>query len=467
MKAKKSVPTETVTFDYCIGGKLSRSYAEGRGGKWEAIPEAAYYLNDKPLSESLFSALTPRQADWLEIAHAVYLADRLVLRGTSLKSHAGAIWTRRLKIRIAVRERDFWYSLKSDLERFLFFLTQDIWDFEFTAGYQARSTQDQNFLFSTVPSDALVMLASGGLDSLAGAIIHKEMHPTKHIVLVSAFTNPRIQKTQSEQATFLAGTNRSKLTHVAVGMNLRGWDRPKELEPTQRSRGFFHLSLGCIAAMAIGSRELLVNENGIGALNLPFDRSQIGAQSSRPVNPVTLVEMSQLASKIHEERFSITNPFILKSKGEMCAQAISGQLMFSHSMSCDRPQRSNDGWHCGICTSCLLRRMSLNSAGISPEDDTTRYLKNLLDPQPQKSLQMLEKMEWQASQLAALLEEAEPWNALSQEYPMLARVASTMQQYSSVSSPETELMKLLKRHVSEWRQFPLRHRLDMQLLEAA
>lgn len=467
MKAKKAVPSERVIFDYRIDGKFSRSYAEGRGGKWEAIPEASYFLDDTPLSDSLFSALTPRLADWLELAHAVYLADRLVLRGTSLKSHAGAIWARRLTIRVAVRERDFWYSLKSDLEEFLSFLTQDSWNFEFTTGDQVRHSERQNYLFSTVPHDSLVMLSSGGLDSLVGAIIHKEENPEKHIVLVSAFTNPRIQKVQSEHAKFIAGENRASVTHVAVGMRLRGWERPKELESTQRSRGFFHLSLGCIAAMAIGGKELRINENGIGALNLPFDRSQIGAQNSRPVNPVTLNKMSLLAGKIGEERFSLVNPFILKTKAEMCVQAISGREMFSHSMSCDRPQRSDDGWHCGTCTSCLLRRMSLNSAGLSPDEDATPYLKDLAKPQSQKYVQMLEKMEWQASRLSTLLAGSEPWSGLSREYPMLARSASSMRLHSAVGNPETALMELLKRHVREWGQFPLRNRLDIQMLEAA
>ena len=67
------------------------------------------------------------------------------------------------------------------------------------------------------------------------------------------------------------------------------------------------MTLGAVAALNAGARELEIYENGIGAINLPYDFSQVGAMSSRSVSPSALIRMENFIEKLTDEKFRISN----------------------------------------------------------------------------------------------------------------------------------------------------------------
>src|SRR5215472_6232440 len=99
---------------------------------------------------------------------------------------------------------------------------------------------------------------------------------------------------------------------------------------------FFILDVGA-AAIAAGSRTLFLFENGVGAINLPYDGTQIGTYNSRATHPVALLRMQEFIAKLTGQTFVIENPFAFSTKGEMCRhQAVQDLRNYlSLTFSCD------------------------------------------------------------------------------------------------------------------------------------
>ncbi|MEY2563543.1 MAG: hypothetical protein QOH88_1736 [Verrucomicrobiota bacterium] len=460
-----------VEFDFLQHGTLSRTNSHGRGGRELPLTQE-YFFNERRLEDGLGAALSDPLADWLEIANAIYVADRLVLRECSHSRNADAAWARKLRVKVGVRDVEFWRESGAALIRdVLHFLTDDVWELEFFERASDHAPERQQYLFHAVPPSAEVALLSGGLDSFAGAVVRRALAPQQHFVFVSGATNGLQQGRQSEQVRYLKTLGRGTATHIVVKHGLLNVERKQDCETTQRSRGFLHLTLGCVTALACGVRQLHIYENGIGAINLPLDGSQLGTQNSRPVNPVTLALMGRLASRVAKLPFKIINPSFYLTKGELCADraVFKARDILHRTISCDHQTRQLKGRiQCGRCTSCLLRRMSLHSAGLSAFDPGECYNTDLSVPSMSNSChsQMLEKMTWQASTIRRLLAEPNPWEALSIDYPMLARVASELSLSEAQPDVRVKLMRLYSKYAAEWDAFALEHEFGIELRAA-
>ena len=460
-----------VEFDFLQRGTLCRSNSRGRAGRDLPLSQE-YYFNDQRLEDGLGAALSPALADWLEIANAAYVADRLTLREFSHSRNANAAWARKIRVKVGVSDVEFWQESGTPLiKEILHFLTDDGWEFEFFERANDQAKERQQYLFSAVPASAEVALLSAGLDSFAGAAVRRTLAPEQHFVFVSGATNGRQQARQSEQVRYLKTNSRGPVTHIVVKHGLLNVDRKQDCESTQRSRGFLHLTLGCATALACGVRQLHVYENGIGAVNLPLDGSQIGTQNSRPVNPITLALVARLASRVAKVPFKIVNPSFYLTKGELCAHraVFDARHILQRTISCDHQTRQAKGRiQCGRCTSCLLRRMSLESARLSEFDPGELYDTDLygLSTRTSSYYQMFEKMSWQASTLRRLLAQPDPWAALSIEYPMLARVGSQLSLSEAQPDVAAKLMRLYSHYVAEWDAFAAKHEFGFQLRAA-
>ena len=99
----------------------------------------------------------------------------------------------------------------------------------------------------------------------------------------------------------------------------------------------------------------------------------------------------------------------------------------SLTFSCDGfPVRAKDKAQCGLCTSCLLRRQAIESAGLA--DSTVQgYLCDLAKAGfafSDKQLHSLRAMDWQAQKIKVALAQANSWEALVQEFVELRRLES-------------------------------------------
>jgi 7-cyano-7-deazaguanine synthase in queuosine biosynthesis len=314
-----------------------------------------------------------------------------------------------------------------------------------------------------------VALYSGGLDSFLGAFQHLSNGSDSSFVLVSGCTNTRQRVSQREQVRAIGKFSEHAINHVIVPFGLQRSGSEQREEKSQRSRGFLFLSLGAATAISAGVREVKLYENGIGAINLPFDGTQLGTFNSRAVHPVSLLHMERFLSLLIDGPFRIHNPFLFCTKTEMCDHLRLddvGQII-RKTFSCDSfPLHVKDKPQCGSCTSCLLRRMSLESAGLSRFDPSEGYLRDLLSPTyagHAKGLRGLRAMEWQARRLGLALAASHPLKSLSQEFPELHRILSELSMHVPADSVrlQEQLLRLYSRYVSEWNQFSARKHLNI------
>ncbi len=420
------------------------------------------FVNDTAIAQSASNLLSPLLADFIDIALHVYLADRLILRKGRKSPQPHLQWSRRIKLLLPVRLPNLWNAseIKNPLEQLLRHFTEDKWQIIFSP-YQGngRIAEKQTLLFETrIPAQKRVALFSGGLDSFAGAAQQLADLPDNHFIFVSSVTNNRQYQQQREQIFELKKIAPDRITHVPVYFGLRNGNSFTQ-EQSQRTRGFMFLTLGVATAIMAGANELFVYENGIGAINLPYDETQIGTMCTRSVNPISLIKMASFVSQLIQSPFSIRNPFLFQTKAEMCAhpavQSLSDKIPLT--FSCDSfPIRKKGQAQCGICTSCLLRRQSLESAGLTTFDLTTKYLNDWHSCASKSAkLHPLFVMDWQVQKLASCLQSQRPWRNLISEFPELLEIASEIARFSGRASEAVseDLLHLYSHYVHEWNDF--------------
>ena len=382
----------------------------------------AYEIQDQRVADWLNQRLPPLYADAIDIAVAAHCADRLALRGTG--QHG---WGRDLCLKIPVRCLAAWQSaaVRDTLFEVLQFLSQDRWqiDFDQKAG-EFRQSETQEHLFEPSEVQAVeVCLYSGGLDSFAGLATRVSEEPRRHYLCLSVTPNQRQKQRQREQLAFLHTEFATKVTHIPVRYCLREAEKHPQ-EPTRRTRGFLFGIIGGVTALMAGSNTLHLYENGVGAINLPLDGSQIGIDNSRSVHPITLQLLSRLLSLLSGQQFVIKNDCLHLTKAEMCrhpgVKRVSSEI--ARTFSCDGfPVRRHKLAQCGFCTSCLLRRQALEAAALADADGND-YGCDLRQEGPfqPRHLRGLRAMHYQSMRLLNALIAPNAWTALCIEFPRVA-----------------------------------------------
>lgn len=468
MSSILSFPKASYEYDFStpeIFTKTENNIGKDNSSKF---PEITYYLGDDQVTGIFGSDIDTVRLDWAEIAVAVYLADRVSAREIARHSHN---WGRVFELKIAVRNPEFWNSenVQAELRDVLSYYTDDEWEFDFVELTAKERNQEKQTELQLPPVSApRVALYSGGLDSFAGAAQQLFNDFQTPFIFVSGATNSRQISGQRNQVRnlFKIYPRREELIHyqIGLGVNWNKSEHPKE-ETTQRTRGFLFITLGAITALNAGVRQLEIYENGIGAINLPYDASQIGTMNSRAVNPIALLKMESLIGTITNQKFTIVNPYLFETKGEMCSHEIVKRMgdIIKSTFSCDGyPVRTAGKPQCGICTSCLLRRLSVEYAGLGALDEREWYLTDLTDVFSKPSVNQLNNlraMEWQYQNLEACLAQDSPWKSLIDTYPELELIASTLAVSGqvSVSEIQTKIIRLYKQYCAEWKNFSARH----------
>jgi len=456
-------PNQEFHFDFRESGTVKWGRPSGTVERESTHHAMRYFIDDETIDRRFGHELDSLSADWIDMALACYLADRLALRPIS--RNGGRNWSRVFNIVLPVREIARWTdAVHSSLARLLRFLTEDIWQFEFTE-YRgpARATGFQRslFPFEADPSTRVV-LYSGGLDSFAGAAQELYTSPGSNSVLVSGVTNPRQRGAQRSQVARLRSIARHPICQVAIPYGLRWPDSAGERrdEASQRTRGFLFLTLGAVSAIAAGASTLFLYENGVGAINLPYDATQVGTYKSRATHPSTLFQMEDFIKTLTGREFSIDNPFLFTTKGEMCKHEAVGRLrdVLPLTFSCDGfPVRVKNRGQCGFCTSCLLRRQSIEAAGLAAYD-TAGYLNDLCSPAytgSERHLHALRAMDWQAHRIRHARSKANPWEALLDEFVELHKLQLDLSRSRHIQPSESQfkLLRLYTTYADEWRSF--------------
>jgi len=304
-------------------------------------PKQNLRLEVENISHVLLKNLNDTARDLLDLAAYVYYADTSISRGTT-KDVFDEDWVRSFTFVVPVRRADIWQtdSVTDTLTGMLSYLTQDRFDFIFIQ----RKPKHEQLVIQTI-ADAIpyrkdadcVMLFSGGMDSLAGAV-HLSKNSRKPIL---ASHRPRPVLTTLQRT--LANSIRQQIPswsfpHLDIKINRMGSEAK---DSTQRSRSFLFLAIASLAAVELGLNEIVVCENGITTFNLPRLAQTLGTQASRSTHPRFIDLFQRLLSQIFEVDLHISSPFLWMTRAEVMSilQANSVVDLLPLSSSCNHSRR--------------------------------------------------------------------------------------------------------------------------------
>ena len=341
-------------------------------------PDRNVHLRISDISRRLVANLPDVHADLLEVASYVYAADAAIGRGGKTDPHLGRNWRRTLRFVIPVRLPNLWSSdpVISALVETLTFLSDDTYAFAFRPLDDPPPTADF-FEFEESRSAAFmpeeVILFSGGLDSLSGAIEELAQHG-KRVALVSHRSAPKLAAAQKALVEDLRSRfGRDRVFHVPVWANV---DVSLGRESTHRTRSFLFAALGAVTARLFGRDRIRFFENGVVSLNLPPVAQVVGARATRSTHPQALSGFGRVLSALLAREFDVSNPFAWRTKAEVIARIAENGCteLIRYSRSCTRVHAMTILHpHCGQCSQCIDRRFAVLAAGLGRDDPEEAY----------------------------------------------------------------------------------------------
>lgn len=359
--------------------KTDKQAAVLRLNAWAAKGTPDYVgLKIEDLHGKLYKPVPRQFEDLIDIATYVYCADQAISRGGIDVDTFGGRWRRRFHFHIPVREPDLWNSkeVKQTLVNTLSFLSEDDYDFTFTGAVNAPGMDGYfpNFSADVLKDPpAQVVLFSGGLDSLAGAIT-EAVQEKRHVMLVNHRPTDKLNNVHKKLERLLADkAGRCAPRHLHVHINKR---RQLNKSYLQRARSFLYVSIGATVAEMLGQQSVRFYENGVVSVNLPVSVQVVGSQATRTTHPRVLAGYSELMRLVSRHAFTVENPFIWNTKAEVvekivkadCADLIGASISCAHTYTF-----SNEHPHCGTCSQCIDRRFGILAAKADSFDPATGY----------------------------------------------------------------------------------------------
>ncbi|ABI77534.1 conserved hypothetical protein [Hyphomonas neptunium ATCC 15444] len=311
-------------------------------------------LEPRALGTFLMRSIPARAEDLLVLAGAVAYIDRLG------KRHHSKCWERDLFLSLPVRDFDFWDAsdLRDELKSLLEMLTGDSWYLEFRPG-RAPLPVDRQGSLSLTDTPPVVIPYSNGLDSFAVARLHAQ--PRQHIIRVST---GRVGDTEKKVSH--ARTASTRWVSMPISLPGAGVRLP---EQSYRSRGFLFGAVAATAAGIMKGAEIVVPESGQGTFGPAL--TVIGHEHPDVrMSPIFTSALGRFVSRIFESPIRFVHPRVWSTKGETLAALQIAQLSegWEVTVSCSRSSRrkiqGSVAKHCGVCANCLLRRQSLQVAGL-------------------------------------------------------------------------------------------------------
>jgi 7-cyano-7-deazaguanine synthase in queuosine biosynthesis len=328
--------------------------------------------------------------------------------------------TRSIHLRIPVVNLATFSAARDDLVYALYTLSHDAWDITFIQkpGNPEASRSWQG------SQEGKVLLFSGGLDALSGAIHLGDAG--KPVFLISHVTaNQAVSAAQDWLSEYVDRQYPNLFTRHAFRIGARsqpakGFPFPSDQlrEDSQRTRSLLFLVIAALVARRKGVSDVVViAENGQMAIHLPLSSARISAFSTHTAHPTFLRVAATLLSNILGYEIRIENPFLYQTKAEAIGQtARAHQSALTRSISCWQASRIAGGLHhCGFCIPCLVRRIAVEHNGLR----LSEYKRDLfsedvlgLDPQDDGKRNLMELAEFVhvfgSSQSQAQLEDSFP-----------------------------------------------------------
>ena len=355
---------------------------------WRPVgEESSLHTTIGPRLEQLGPVPEPH-VDFVRLAVLVYLVDRTVPR--TLRG-----FERELDLVVPVADPDAWNACADEIAALLHLLSSDTWSLEFTGARPPRRRE----LAPAHDSD-LVLLFSGGADSLAGALIahsegrlpllasHWDFSITGGVQNRLADALDGLWHTRPERRQVKLGRRATQIRASQIGSREKKFRK----EGSSRTRSLLFLALG-LAVAAVNDADLWMAENGFASLNVPLTGERRAAFTTRTTHPGFLRDLAAVLRRLGL-RVELFNPFEQLTKAEVFGRVIdsigadNAARLLNSSHSCAKPDRGPDfpaETHCGACYGCLVRRAAFLGADLT---DTTIYLERELRGDPGRDERM-------------------------------------------------------------------------------
>ncbi|MBU1254087.1 MAG: 7-cyano-7-deazaguanine synthase QueC [Alphaproteobacteria bacterium] len=217
-----------------------------------------------------------------------------------------------------------------------------------------------------------VVLLSGGLDSMVTAALAREAGRELYALTVD-YGQRHVREIESARAI---ARRLGAARHVELPLDLRRFggsaltddievpkNGPEDGIPVTYvpARNLVFLALTTAFAETVGSRDIFI---GVNALDYS------GYPDCRPEFIASFAETARLGTKqgVEAGAFTIHAPLQHMTKADIARECVRLGLDPAWSWSCYDPKP--EGYACGACDSCRLRRKGFAEAGLA---DTTRY----------------------------------------------------------------------------------------------
>lgn len=321
----------------------------GRRGATAAVIGEVIELDTQGLENYFFADWNATLIDLLVVAGAAEFCDAVRRRPLH---H----WSRHFDLRVAVHDPGLWNGLEvtAALEDALNYLTGDIWRFEFvsrqTAVERRSSTLDLSGGVKTI------MPYSDGLDSRAVYALVAAEEGAAGLVRVRLGSGGVDQPKRSGK----------REPFTVVPYKVKSKDR---VESSARSRGFKFAAVTGIAAILAKIGRIVVTESGQGAFG-PMLAVSGQIYPDYRVHPTFSRRMERLLRALTGQNVHYDYPRLFSTKGETlrAANALAAPPDWINTRSCWQQSRQTavEGRRrqCGVCAACMLRRVSMFTAGI-------------------------------------------------------------------------------------------------------
>ncbi len=377
---------------------LCNGYPRGarRPSEWNAVEPMELITNGNvtlkisDLTDRMCERLPSVVHDLVELAALVYAADQSCRRVRGKTIDWGETWHRAFRFEVQVRDAEFWDrdDVKQALIEGLSFLSGDDYEFEFRRHPNPPSFPEYlQYNKSAGAPDPVekVILFSGGLDSLTGAVEDILVHG-RRIAMVSHKPVDHLavkQRTLFADIVRRAASPELRPLHYPVTANKAG---ELDIDHTQRTRSFLYAALAATVARYFGLDKIHFYENGIVSVNLPLCQQEVGTRATRTTHPQSLDWFSRIFGLVIGSQFSVVNEFFWDTKQDVLERLKrSGHAELARdSLSCTHTRGfTNESPHCGVCSQCVSRRVAALGAGYGEDDPSRGYRADvLLAPRP-------------------------------------------------------------------------------------
>jgi hypothetical protein len=395
-------------------------------------------------------------ADWEPVLYDALLVAAVVEFADRTQRRSSLNWGREIALRIPVHDQDRWNEKRvaDALHDVLDFLTGDRWQIRF----KARSGPIKPPLqgrFSLNEGVNAVIPFSDGLDSRAVAgLVAREIGDK--LVRIRLGSKPYRGPTPT----------RAKHPFTSIPYSVRPSER-RFVESSGRSRGFKFALISGLAAYLAKAHRVIVPESGQGALG-PALVTVGQAYEDYRSHPLFTERMERFLAALLGSCPKYEFPRLWYTKAETLREFVDKCVdgpTWSDTWSCwqQNRQSSVEGKkrQCGICASCMLRRLAVHGSGLIEPRDT--YVWETLDA---PTFQAGSAASFPEKKKAGALREYAIAGALHLDHlaglrrspaNAVALQLCAFQLSRSLSLPEPEvhnkLDRLLTQHESEWGTF--------------